>query len=39
MPIAIRAVDQHSFEKWIKAAEVNVSKAFRVLRSKGLASE
>ncbi|XXM93683.1 cytochrome c oxidase subunit II [Candidatus Hodgkinia cicadicola] len=38
MPIAIRAVDQHSFEKWIKAAEVNISKAFRVLRSKALAN-
>ncbi|WGS83578.1 MAG: cytochrome c oxidase subunit II [Candidatus Hodgkinia cicadicola] len=38
MPIAIRAVDQHSFEKWIEAAGVNVSKAFMVLRSKALAN-
>ncbi len=39
MPIAIRAVDQHSFEKWIKAAEVNISKAFRVLRFEASANE
>ncbi|XXM93763.1 cytochrome c oxidase subunit II [Candidatus Hodgkinia cicadicola] len=39
MPIAIRAVNQQSFEKWIKAAEVGVSQAFRVLRSKPLANE
>ncbi len=38
MPIAIRAVDQNGFEKWIKAAGVNVSKAFMVLRSKALAN-